>query len=152
MTEPIHPAASNHLPWFITAPGETDVLAVVLGVILVLFVLMIGNLYFRLHALPEQLAHKKIQFEIVCVLALLAMFTHMHIFWIAALLLALVDLPDFVTPLRRIARSTETIAGIQPGEGADGKSPDSSPAPRKVDEHGENLPPKGDGTSRQVAV
>ena len=32
MTESIHPAASHHLPAFITAPGETDVLMVVMSV------------------------------------------------------------------------------------------------------------------------
>jgi hypothetical protein len=63
-----------------------------------------------LHALPEQVGHKKVQFEIVCILALIAMFTHMHIFWIAGLLLAFVDFPDFSTPLNRIAGSTEKIA------------------------------------------
>jgi len=118
MSELPHPAAFPQLPSFITAPGETDVLMVVMGVILLLFVLMIGLLYFRLHALPEQFAHKKVQFEIVCVLALIAMFTHMNIFWIAGLLLALVDIPDFSTPLKRIAGSTEKIAGLKPGEGA----------------------------------
>jgi len=75
-----------------------------------------------LHSLPEQMAHKsqKIQFEIVAVLGLLALFTHIHLFWIAALLLALVDLPDFGTPLSRIARSVEKIAdAAQPaGEAA----------------------------------
>jgi len=112
------PAASRHLPLFITTPGKTDVLMVVMAMILIFFVLMIGILYFRLHALPEQWAHKKVQFEIVCVLALIAMFTHMHIFWIAGLLLALIDIPDFVTPLKRIAGSTEKLARIEPGEGA----------------------------------
>jgi len=75
---------------------------------------MVGVLYFRLHALPERFAHKKVQFEIVCVLALLAMFTHMHIFWIAGLLLALIDFPDFSGLLRRIAGSTEKIADKSP--------------------------------------
>ena len=56
---------------------------------------------------------------IVCVLALLAMFTHMHIFWIAGLLLALIDFPDFSTPLRRIAGSTEKIATKEPNAAAD---------------------------------
>ena len=110
MPESLHPAASAHLPWFITRPGETDLLMVVMGVFLVLFVLMVGILYFRLHALPDRFAHNKVQLEIVCVLGLIAMFTHMHIFWIAGLLLALVDLPDFSTPLKRIAGSTEKIA------------------------------------------
>jgi len=120
---PLHPAASSHLPSFITAPGDTDVLMIVMGVILLLFVFMIGVLYFRLHALPERFAHKKVQFEIVCVLALLAMFTHMHIFWIAGLLLALIEFPDFSTPLSRIAGSTEKIASKEPGEGTDQMTP-----------------------------
>jgi hypothetical protein len=61
------------------------------------------------------MAHKsqKMQFEIVAVLGLLALFTHIHLFWIAALLLALVDLPDFGTPMRSIAESVEKIAGAQ---------------------------------------
>jgi len=116
MVEP-HPAASHYLPWFITGPGETDVLMIVTAVILVTFVVMIGVLYFRLHALPDRFAHKKVQLEIVCVLGLIAMFTHMHIFWIAALLLAMIDLPDFGTPLRRIADSAEKIAGTKLQEG-----------------------------------
>jgi hypothetical protein len=74
---------------------------------------MIGILYFHLHALPDRSAHKKVQFEIVCVLGLIAMFTHMHIFWIAGLLLALVEFPDFSTPLKRIAGATEKMDGVQ---------------------------------------
>ncbi len=115
----IHPAAPPHVPWFITAPGETDVLMVVTGIFLILAVLAVGNIFLRLHTLPERMAHKsqKLQFEIVAVLGLLALFTHQHVFWVAGLLLALVDLPDFGTPLRRIAGSTEKMAGIAPGEG-----------------------------------
>ena len=66
------------------------------------------------------MAHKsqKLQFEIVAVLGLLALFTHQHIFWVAGLLLAVIDLPDFGTPLRRIAGSVEKIAGVPPGEGS----------------------------------
>jgi len=114
-----HPAATPHLPSFITAPGETDVLMVVMIVILVLSVLGFGLLFLRLHTLPERIAHRghKLQFEIVAVLGLLALFTHMHIFWVMGLLLALVDLPDFGTPLNRIAGSTEKLAGLKPGEG-----------------------------------
>ena len=70
MTEPLHPAASHHLPSFITAPGETDVLMVVMAVILGFSVLMFGVLFFWLHSLPERMAHRshKLQFEIVAVL------------------------------------------------------------------------------------
>ena len=119
MTEP-HPAATQHVPSFITAPGETDVLMVVLSVILVLVVLLFGSLFFRLHTMPERMAHRghKIQFEIVAVLGLLALFTHIHLFWVAGLLLAMIDIPDFGGSLSRIAGSTEKLAGIGPGEGA----------------------------------
>jgi hypothetical protein len=127
MTASLHPAAPHHLPSFITAPGETDVLMVAMAIFLVLAVLGVGILFLRLHTLPERMAHKsqKIQFEIVAVLGLLALFTHMHIFWVAGLLLALIDLPDFGNPLRRMAGSLEKIAGIPPGEGA-GEAPDEA--------------------------
>src|SRR5215510_8185326 len=116
MAEPLHPAASHHLPSFITAAGDTDWLMVVMAVILGFSVLMFGVLFFWLHSLPERMAHRshKLQFEIVAVLCLISLFTHMHIFWIAGLLLALIALPDFGTPLSRIATSAEKIAGIEP--------------------------------------
>ena len=112
MNEQLHPQAPHHLPIFITAPGETDVLMVVMGIFLVATVLWVGTLYWRLHSLPERMAHKseKLQFEIVAILGLLSLFTHIHIFWVAGLLLAMIDLPDFGTPLRRIAGSVERIA------------------------------------------
>jgi hypothetical protein len=120
MTASQHPTAPHHLPGFITAPGETDVLMVVMAVFLVLVVLGVGILFLRLHTLPERIAHRrhKLQFEIVAVLGLIALFTHMHIFWVAGLLLALIDFPDFSGMLGRIAGSVEKIAGTKPGEGA----------------------------------
>ena len=73
MSEALNPIAPHDLPGFITAPGDTDILMVMVGIVLVGAVLMVGNLYLRLHALPEQMAHKsqKLQFEIVAVLGLL---------------------------------------------------------------------------------
>ena len=120
MADSAHPAATHHMPSFITAPGETDVLMVVMSVFLVLAVLGFGIFFLRLHTLPERMAHKahKIQFEIVAVLGLIALFTHMHIFWVAGLLLALIDIPDFGNSLSRIAGSAEKMAGLKPGEGA----------------------------------
>jgi hypothetical protein len=116
VSETLHPAAPHHLPSFITAPGETDVLMIVVGIILIGSILAVGNLYLHLHTLPERMAHKgqKLQFEIVAVLGLLALFTHNHLFWVIGLFLAMVDLPDFGTPLRRIAGSVEKIAGDPP--------------------------------------
>src|ERR1700746_1610581 len=115
----INPAGPHHLPSFITAPGETDVLMVAMIFTLIAAVLGFGVFFLRLHTLPERIAHRghKLQFEIVAVLGLIALFTHMHIFWVIGLMLALVDLPDFGTPLNRIAGSTEKMAGFQPGEG-----------------------------------
>jgi hypothetical protein len=107
-----HPAAIHHLPPFVTAPGQTDVLFVAMAIFVILAVIGIGVFYLKLHSLPEQLAHRgqKMQFQIVAVLGLLALFTHNHAFWVAGLLLALVPLPDFGTPLSSIARSLERIA------------------------------------------
>src|SRR5215475_10195721 len=121
MADSAHPAAIHHMPSFITAPGETDVLMVITAIFLLLAVLGFGLVFLRLHTLPERMAHKahKIQFEIVAVLGLIALFTHMHIFWVAGLLLALIDFPDFGNALSRIAGSAEKIAGLKPGEGAE---------------------------------
>jgi hypothetical protein len=101
------------LPSFIAAPGDTDVVMIGVGIFLIAAVLGVGNLYLHLHTLPERMAHRthKLQFEIVAVLGLLALFTHNHLFWVIGLFLAMVDLPDFTTPLRRIAGSVEKMAG-----------------------------------------
>ena len=114
-----HPVATQHVPSFITAPGETDVLMVTMVIVLVLSVVAFGVLFLRLHTLPERIAHRghKLQFEIVAVLGLIALFTHMHIFWIIGLVLAMIELPDFGGPLNRIAGSAEKLAGFKPGDG-----------------------------------
>ncbi|MCB4771557.1 hypothetical protein LGR54_23380 [Ancylobacter sp. Lp-2] len=113
MTEP-HPSAVEHLPFFITAPGGTDVLMIIAVVTLVGAVLLAGVFFLTVHSLPERLAHKgqKLQFEFVAVLCLLALFTHSHVLWVAALLLAFIDLPDFLAPLNRIARASEKLADL----------------------------------------
>ena len=118
LSESIHPSAPHHLPSFITPPGDTDVLIVAVGIFLIVAVLAVGNFYLRLHSLPERMAHKsqKFQFEIVAVLGLLSLFTHNHLFWVIGLFLAMIDLPDFSTPLRRIAGSVEKMAGVPPEE------------------------------------
>lgn len=133
MSESLHPATPHHLPSFINAPGETDVFMVVVGIILIVAILAVGNFYLHLHSLPERMAHKsqKFQFEIVAVLGLLSLFTHNHLFWIIGLFLAMVDLPDFSTPLRRIAESVEKLAGVPPTE-----NPTEPPS-----EHGPTMPP-----------
>jgi len=102
-----NPAAPEHIPFYIPGADGSDPLLTVTALILLAATLAIGVIYFRLHALPEQLGHHKLQFEVCAVLALISLFTHEHIYWIIALVLALVDLPDFTTPLMRIATALE---------------------------------------------
>jgi hypothetical protein len=142
-----NPIATHHLPFFITPPGETDVLYNVTLVFVVAMIVLFGVIFLTIHSLPERLAHrtKKIQLDIVAVLCLLALLTNEHIFWVAALLLAYIDIPDFLTPITRIAAAAETIAGqegnVAPladgtGPGAHGGEPSSlKPVPA-------DLPPK----------
>ncbi|MBN9013618.1 MAG: hypothetical protein J0H25_11415, partial [Rhizobiales bacterium] len=113
MTVTQNPIASGHLPSFITPPGQTDVLFHIVAWFVLLCVIGLGVLFFTIQSLPERVAHitKKVQLDIVAVLCLLALFTNEHVFWIAALLLAFIDLPDFLTPVQRIASAAEKIAG-----------------------------------------
>ena len=113
MTEtPMHPVAVKHLPSFITAPGQTDILFNVVLVFLVVIVFAAGTFYLRLHALPEQIAHQtqKVQLQIVGVLALVSLFTHNQLFWIAALVLAMIEIPDFLSPVTSMARSLKMMS------------------------------------------
>lgn len=114
MTEGLHPAAPHHLPSYIAGPGETDTLFLIVTVLVIVTILGLGVMFFWLHSLPERMGHKKLQFEVVAVLGLLSLFTHIHAFWVAALLLALIDLPDFVTPVKRMAGALDKLAGIEP--------------------------------------
>jgi hypothetical protein len=129
MSAEVNPVATHHLPIFITPPGQTDVLMVVTAVFLLVAVVAFGLLFLRLHSLPERMAHRgqKLQFEIVAVLCLIALFTHIHAFWIAALLLALIEFPDVGTWMGRIAAGVERIAGI--------KSAEPLPEPRTDESH-----------------
>lgn len=111
-----HPLASHDLPWFTPGADGSDPLFTFATLSVVAAVALLGVLFFTLHSLPERLGHKKLQFEIVAVLGLLSLFTHIHAFWVAGLLLALVDLPDFVTPLKRMAAALEKHAGIEAPE------------------------------------
>ena len=113
--EKVHEAATDHLPAFITAPGHTDVLMVVSGIFLIATVLGVGVFFLWLHSLPERMVHNKLQYDLVAVLALLSLFTHVHAFWIAALLLAFISFPDMsrfdiLRPLHSIAKSLRALA------------------------------------------
>ena len=94
------------------AGADSDPLMVVMAVILVVLVLIAGVFYFKLHAVPEHIAHGKnhTQIQLITILTILALFTHNNIFWVAALVLAVVELPDFLAPLKSIAKSLAIIA------------------------------------------
>src|SRR4051812_30605094 len=130
----LNPSATDHLPFFVTAPGQTDVLFNVMIVFLIIVVFAVGLLYLRLHALPEHMAHgiSKGQLQIVGVLTLLALFPHNHIFWVAALLLALVKSPDLASPLGSVARSLEKLSGREPPPAVPTSAPEVAVAPPKL--------------------
>src|ERR1051325_8949502 len=83
----IHPLAVEHLPMFITPPGETDVLMVVMVFVLAFSVFAFGVLFLRLHSLPEHMAPRrhKVQLKISSVLGLTSLFPPMPIFGIIGL-------------------------------------------------------------------
>ncbi|QFT33084.1 hypothetical protein FIV00_21510 [Labrenzia sp. THAF82] len=112
MAENAHELAPHHLPYFIPAADGSDQMMTSVLIGLIVIVVLLGTFYLYLHSLPERLAHKhgRIQFELVAVLGLLALFTHNQIFWVAALVLAFVQLPDFMSPLESIANSMSKLA------------------------------------------
>ena len=111
MSAELHPLAPHALPSFIGAADGSDPLFSAITVILVVAVLGIGVGYLSLHAIPERLAHKhgNTQSQLSMELALLALFTHNNIFWVIALILAVLKLPDFLTPIRSISDSLKKL-------------------------------------------
>ena len=111
MTGDIHPLAPHSLPPFVGAADGSDPLFSAIIFIVILAVLGVGVFYLKVHAIPEQLAHKhgNTQSQLIMVLALLALFTHNNIFWVAALILALLKLPDFLTPINSISESLKKL-------------------------------------------
>ncbi|MFD1794766.1 hypothetical protein FQV27_06215 [Paracoccus aurantiacus] len=129
MAGEINPIATHHIPGFITAPGQTDVFLVGIGIFLLVVIFLLGIAFLWLHSLPERMAHKsqKLQFEVVAVLCLLALFTHNNLLWGIALLLAMIDLPDLATPLGRISDALERM--VQPRRNVVVTPDDTPPAP-----------------------
>lgn len=111
MAGDIHPLAPHSLPPFVGAADGSDPLFSAIIFIVILAVLGVGVFYLKLHAIPEQLAHKhgNTQSQLIMVLALLALFTHNNVFWVAALILALLKLPDFLTPINSISESLKKL-------------------------------------------
>ena len=107
-----NPIATTHMPFFITSPGETDVLFNITLWFVVACIVLTGVVFLTIHSLPERMAHKskKVLLDLIALLCLLALLTHEHLFWFIAIVLAFIDIPDFLTPVNRIASSVATIA------------------------------------------
>jgi hypothetical protein len=138
LTATPNPIATTHLPFFITPPGQTDVLYNVTLVILVGCIILTGVVFLTIHSLPERMAHKsqKVLLDLIALLCLLALLTHEHLFWFIAMVLAFIDIPDFLTPVNRIASSVATIARQEAGDKpADASTSDPSEASTADDSH-----------------
>jgi len=154
MEDAVHSLAPEHLPAFLPGFDGSDFLFTAVVVVLIGVVLLFGVIYFTLHALPEKIAHgaSSTNFQLICVLALLAMFTHNNLYWIAALLLATVQLPDFTTPLNSISRSLEELKNREPAPLE--LSPTllhSSPAPLQSSEVVPGIEPEPEGPEEPEA-
>jgi len=79
--------STEHIPGYL-AGANSDPLMIVMAIVLVISILVAGVLYFKLHAVPEHIAHGKnhTQMQLIAILTILALFTHNNIFWVAALL------------------------------------------------------------------
>ncbi len=99
--------------FFVTGPGETDGMLIAVAVLLFLIILGFGALYFTIQAWPDRLAKGtgKVQLQFVGLLGLISLLTLNNAFWIAALLVAAVRIPDFLTPIREIASSLKKRSG-----------------------------------------
>jgi hypothetical protein len=153
MTATPNPIATTHLPFFITAPGDTDVLYNITLVFVVASVVGLGIFFWTIHSLPERMAHrsKKIQMDIVALLCLIGLFTHEHAFWIAALLLAWIDIPDFFAPFRRLAIAVETIAEQDAGGSSVGQ-PDDDASKTVMAEAGSPASEPGSGAAKPTSI
>lgn len=113
MASELHnPLAPAHVPGYLANADGSDPLFVVVAVCTIALIIGIGALYLTLHSLPERMAHNgnHTQFQLIGILAVLALFTHNNLFWVVAILIAAFRMPDFLTPLRSIAQSLRAMA------------------------------------------
>lgn len=110
-TAGLHRMAPPHLPSFIPGADGSDGMFGTMSMLIVAGAFVAGTIYFKIHSLPEHLAAGlgRAHYQLVGILALLALFTHENIFWVAALILAVVQIPDVLTPVRSIADSLDSI-------------------------------------------
>ena len=119
-SQALHPIATAHIPGYMPGPDGSDPLFIGVAIVTIGLIVFIGAMYFTLHSLPERMAHhgNHTQFQVIGILALIALFTHNNIFWVAALLIAAFRMPDFLTPLQSMASSLSGILNRIPGGAA----------------------------------
>ena len=107
MNEPTAKVVHNNLPFYITGPGESDILFAAVTISLIAIVVGFGALYFTIQAIPDRIVKgaSKSQMQLVGLLGLISLFTMNNLYWIAAILLAAIRIPNFMVPLTDIARS-----------------------------------------------
>ncbi len=133
----LHPLATGHIPDYVVAADGSDYLFTFMVFFTVGLILLIGIGYFTLHAIPEKMAHESnhSQFQIVGILALLALFTHNNIFWVLAILVAGFRFPDYLSPMESIAQSLARLAGFKPSESDYATEPVEEAPAEAVAEH-----------------
>jgi hypothetical protein len=111
MSDAVHPLAPEHLPGYLAAADGSDFLFSFMVFFLLAVILLLGVIYFTLHALPEHMGHKSnsTQLQLISILCMLALFTHNNVFWVIALVLAAFRPPDLVGPLNSIAQSLQSL-------------------------------------------
>jgi len=135
------------LPFYITAPGESDLLFTAVTIFLILVVLGFGAMYFTIQAIPDRLVEgtSKAQMQLVGILGLVSLFTMNNIYWVAALLLAAIRIPDFVRPQKSMSRSlkkmsinTQNTVSEKPVSEAVVEDETVEPEVKETDEKGED--------------
>ncbi len=143
MNESAGAVAHELLPFYITGPGETDLLFGADAVTLVAILIGFGALYFTIQAIPDRMVEGagKAQMQVVGLLGLISLFTMNNAYWIAAILLAAVRIPDIVTPLKQIALARTAAANPQ--------IPADAPSNAVVEEAEESAGPESEQESAE---
>ena len=130
MNETAGAVAHEYLPFYITGPGETDILFGAVAISLVAILIGFGALYFTIQAIPDRIVEGagKAQMQVVGLLGLISLFTMNNAYWIAAILLAAVRIPDIVSPLKEIARAKTQGTEPVPAEGPPVMASEPAPA------------------------
>lgn len=125
MSDTVSQIDMESLPYFITPPGETDQMMLILAISMPVILLVFGAFFLHLHSVPDRMAHKAShnQLQLIGILTLLALFTHNNVLWLLALIVAALNPPDLLTPLRSMARSLARLSRRADGNDRRGSAP-----------------------------